>query len=190
MLKKGYLTVEAAFIMPVVISLLIVLCCFAFYLHDRNRTRNVCVEACLKGMWLIKREGTTDADTINYLKLLNRSPFYYFFDDMAEKEEAIKNLVMKQLEEGMFLGQCSQVSVALGYDSIKVEATLKFLQPIWAAAGFLEYFDLKIKETIEQPVYNPEEFVRRYTVLDDALDGIDGFKQLKSKIEDFLSKLF
>jgi len=179
---KGSITVEAAFVMPIVIFTIFALIYLAFYLHDMCRIQGIVDMTLHKVGITVKHEANIVTGDISYEDISERGVFYLILGNTEEEENQIQQYLQQGLSKGLFLTKISSVYVDLGKFKLtaKVEAETKVSLP-----GVKYLFDplFSRKITGEYPVHNPVESIRRAEVILDTGSKIKGMEELKDKLE-------
>jgi len=184
---KGSITVEAAFVMPIVIFTIFALIYLAFYLHDMCRIQGIVDMTLHKVGITVKHEANIVTGDISYEDISERGVFYLILGNTEEEENQIQQYLQQGLSKGLFLTKISSVYVDLGKFKLtaKVEAETKVSLP-----GVKYLFDplFSRKVTGEYPVHNPVESIRRAEVILDTGSKIKGMEELKEKLEGIFGK--
>ena len=184
---KGSITVEAAFVMPIVIFTIFALIYLAFYLHDMCRIQGIVDMTLHKVGITVKHEANIVTGDISYEDISERGVFYLILGNTEEEENQIQQYLQQGLSKGLFLTKISSVYVDLGKFKLtaKVEAETKVSLP-----GVKYLFDplFSRKITGEYPVHNPVESIRRAEVILDTGSKIKGMEELKEKLEGIFGK--
>jgi hypothetical protein len=180
---KGNITVEAAFVIPIVIFTLFALIYLAFFLHDMCRIQGIVDKTIHKVGITAKHEANLVTGEISYEDISERGVFYLILGNTEEEENQIQQYLQQGLSKGLFLTKISSVYVDLGKFKLTaaVEAETKVSLP-----GVKYLFDpLSHRKIIaEYPVHDPVESIRRAEVILDTGSKIKGMEELKEKLED------
>lgn len=184
---NGSITVEAAFVMPIVVFTIFALIYLAFYLHDMCRIQAVMDKTLHKAGISVKHEGDLETGAVAYENISDRGVFYLIFGDTEEEETQIREYLTQQLSEGLFLSTISSIDVDVGKFNmdISIKADTEVSLP-----GVRYLFEPVSITEIEgsYPVHDPAETIRRTEVILDTGSSIKGVDELKEKIEDFLGQ--
>jgi hypothetical protein len=179
---KGSITVEAAFIMPIVIFTIFALLYLAFYLHDMCRIQGTMDKTLHKASLSIKHVTNFKTDEILYEEISNRGIFYLAFGSTKEDENQIHNYLQQELAKGLFISTISRIVVDVSKTRITsaIEIETKVSLP-----GIKYIFDSLSNRIIkgEYPVHDPVESIRRAEVVLDTGSKIKGVEELKKKLE-------
>jgi hypothetical protein len=179
---QGSITVEAAFVMPIVIFTIFALIYLAFFLHDMCKIQGMVDKTLHKAGISAKHEANIVTGEISYENISERGVFYLILGNTEEEENRIQLYLQHELSKGLFLTKISSVIVNLGKFklTVEVEAETKVALPgIKYLFGPLSYR----KITGEYPVHDPVESIRRSEVILDTGSKIKGVEELKEKLE-------
>ncbi len=179
---KGSITVEAAFVMPIVIFTIIALILLSFYLHDTCRVQGIVDKTLNKAGMCVKHEADIASGDIFYEKMKDRGVFYLIFGTTEHEKEQIEEYLVKELSEGLFLSQIKAITVDAGKTklTIAVDIDTNITLPFFTSL-FMQNKYTKIKG--EYPVHDPAETIRRTEVILDTGSSIKGVDKLKEKFE-------
>jgi hypothetical protein len=185
MSKSGVITIEAAFVIPIVVFTIFALIYLSFYLHDycelKAETDLILHKAAFNG----KHEGDLISGKVSYDRINDRGVFYLITIDREAQAAQISNYLRQELEEDLFITNITNLDVTSGAFEItaaleaKVEVTLPFFQNL-----FDKFTCIKIEENY--PVHNPAETIRIAEVILDTGSDIKGVADLNDKIQKFL----
>ena len=180
--KSGSITVEAAFVMPLVIFTMIALILLGFYLHDVCKVQGIVDKTLHKAALCVKHEADITSGKIAYERINRRGVFYLVFGNTEQEKEEIQEYLVKELSEGLFISQIDAVKVGAGKSKLTItldmetDITLPFFLTL-----FQKFRNTEIKG--EYPVHDPAETIRRTEVILDTGSSIKGVDELKEKLE-------
>ncbi|MHB8129870.1 MAG: TadE family protein [Mobilitalea sp.] len=176
------LTVEAAYILPIVIFTIFALIYLAFYLHDRSRIQGMVDKTLHKAGFTVKHEADIATGEISYDRINDRGVFYLAVGSTEMEEKQIQKYLQQELADKLFLSKIKSVKVEVGKFkiTITVETNTKVSLP-----GIKYLFDQFSYTEIEgeYPVHNPTETIRRAEVALETGSKIKGIDELKEKME-------
>lgn len=186
-MKDASITVEAAFVMPIVIVTVFALIYLAFYLHDYCRLQGAMDKVLHKAAISVKHEADIKTGKVAYEAINDRGIFYLVFGSTQEDKMQILEYLKQELTGFLFITKINHVVVDVGKlnISMSVEAKASVRLPI-----FQGLFDRFASISIEEgsSVHNPAETIRFAEVILDTGSEIKGVKELKGKLEKFLGK--
>jgi hypothetical protein len=184
-MSSGSITVEAAFVMPIVILIIFALIYLAFYLHDINKVQGVADLTLHKAALTVKHEADIATGEVTYEDINDRGIFYMLLGNTEKEEEEITELCEQELSQGLFLVKIRSIKVEAGNFniSIAVETAAEITLP-----GLSHLFYVFPDKTItgEHVVHNPAETVRCTEVILETASDIKGVDELKKKIENMI----
>lgn len=178
----GSITVEAAFVMPIVLLTVFALIYLSFYLHDINRIQSVMDLAIHKAGLTVKHEADIATGRTSYNNINDRGVFFLLLGSTAKEEEQIKNYLGQKLTTGLFLTKVRGIDVDVGKSklSILVKTETKVSLP---GIKFLFFpVSKKVLES-EYPVHNPAEAIRCMEVILKTGSQVKGVDKLKEKLD-------
>ena len=147
--KEASITIEAVFIVPIIIFVVFSLIYFTFYLHDRVR-----LEA------ILERGFTTKS--------------WEFNSSSEEREQEILNYLEQELNRGFFFFKKEACFCEIDGFFISIRAEMKYqlsLTPIY------DFWNRKKNVVLERKklLHNPQEVKRVYEGLQFIIEDIEGF---------------
>lgn len=181
------ITVEAAFVMPLVILTIFALIYLSYYLHDVCKLQNQVDYTLHQAGISLKHETDILTGEIKYEDINDRGVYYLITGDAKSEGKLLQKELEQQLSKGLLFMKVSEVMVDVGKFSLSVSinASCKVTLPI-----FHELFASISNITIrgDYPIHNPAETIRQCEVILDTASDIKGVDKLKKKIEEFLDK--
>jgi len=159
------MTVEAAFIVPIVLFIIFALMYLAFNLHDRVRMETVLEKALGKGDYVVAQRSDTDGGAIDYDSLNEKNNWGYFRSGNKQQEEEIRKYIEEELEKGFFILEKEKILCETDGFAVKIEIMMRqkvTLNPVKALLGEEEMIRLKRVKNI----HNPEEIIRIFEGLE------------------------
>lgn len=182
---SGSLTVEAAFIVPLVSFLIILIIYFNFYLHDRAKVEASLDSLVAEGGNLIKYGISSEGNILD----LNRSILFFYIDDKSDEKSMIESAVNAEFSKGLFIGKVEEINVTTGMTTLQISANLVFDLPMDRVFRFFNINSFTVPIKVESSVFPREETTRILDVSIRTAEGIKGVKSAIDKIVDLLSKL-
>ncbi len=185
-LEQGSMTVEAVFVFPIIIFVLIAIIYMSHYMADKCKGQSIInlyaqeQALCLKGQYPL---GTNQ----DYTKILEKG-IYFYLSSLIKEETELNKQVRKQLSDALLMGEVSSVAAKVSYNSVVITAKIKLTIGISRVKEFFTGTPLEYIIDIKIPVHSPEEFVRAYTALAGTMDEEKGEKSIKNKLIEIKGK--
>lgn len=181
----GSITVEAAFLFPIVIFMIFALIYLAFYLHDMCKIQGVVNGTLHKAGLALKHEVNLETGGIRYEDMNERGVFYLITGRAKQEEKDINYHILSKLSGGLLYTKIITVSSEIGQLSLSISVKTKTTVnlPIFGVL-FGDYSATVIEGSY--PLHNPEETLRACEVILDTGSQIKGVEQLKNKLQDIL----
>lgn len=182
---RGSITVEAAFVIPIVIFTVFALIYLAFYLHDYCRIQGTMDKVLHKATITIKHDADITTGKVSYETIGSRGVFYLLTGDSNSEKSEILEYLSHELSKGLFITKIQNIQVEVGKlsisASIKAEAqvTLPYFQRL-----FDQFTSTRINDSC--PVHDPAETIRLAEVILDTGSDIKGVNELKDKIDNIM----
>jgi hypothetical protein len=181
-LKQGSITVEAAFVMPIVIFMVFALIYLSFYLHDYCTIQGSLDLALHKTAITSKNEVKYITGEILHSSAEGGGTTYIVTGGSEEDTSQIIFNLMQHLTKSLFLYKVSSVVENTDFSgvSISIKAKDEVVLPYFQAL-FDRFSTIRIIESA--PVHNPAETIRRTEVILDTGSEIKGIDQLFSFLQ-------
>lgn len=179
---EANITVEASFVMPIVIVTIFALVYLSFFVHDRCRLQGVVDKVLHKATLTIKHEADIRTGVINYEEINDRGVFYSLLGNRQYENRKLENYLQQELKGGLFLLEATSVNAEVDVFRITIEVkatsnlTLLFFQSIWK-----QFFYTKVISSA--PIHNPADTIRYTEVILDTGSSIKGVDDLKEMLE-------
>ncbi len=182
---RASITVEAAYVMPIVIFAVFAVIYLAFYLHDYCILQGAVDRTVRKADFYSNQVSDMEMGEIYYEAINSRGVFYPIFGDSSDMEGQMRRVLKQGLEGRLFLYDV--VSTHAEADQYKIELILsakrKINLPIFGKV-FRSFEAVSI--TGGCSIHRPAETVRFMEVIMDTASEIKGVSELKEKLEKFL----
>lgn len=182
---RGSITVEASFVLPLVILIIFALIYLSFCLHDMCKIQDVVDETLHKAGLAYKHESSLETGEVRYEAVNSRGVFYALTGDAGQLEKAMNYHVLSQLSRGLLLFRIIDVDSEVGKlslsTSVRTKATIKL--PV-----FGKLFDhyLSRETTGSYLIHNPAETIRACETILQTGSEIKGVNQLKNSLQKLL----
>lgn len=185
--EKGSITVEAAFVMPVVVFCITALIYLAFYLHDYCRLAGTLDLVMHKACIAVKHEADISTGRVFYESFNNAGVFDDFEVGAKTKENRIEKYLAKELANGLFVGRIEKSDVEVTGQTIKITVCAKadIRLPMFGRA-IDKITDIELQRSC--PVHNPAKTIRICELILDTGSKIKGINKIKDIVDVFAKK--
>ena len=173
-------TVEATFILPMVLFTMVFIIYLSFYLHDYCRIQNIVDGVAHKVAMNIKHEADIDSGRVNYDEL-NKGLLSQVFEEPDAREADIKNYIGRLLSKGLIITRITDIHVTKDILNLTIRVEGEYQFPI-KGLGWLIALDNHLTLEREAAFHYPANFVRISDVILDTGSRIKGFNNLKETI--------
>lgn len=184
--ERGSLTVEAAFVFPIVFFVLLAVIYMCFYQADKSNAGIIVHQAAEEQAVCMKEQIELGKEKDE--KSLSKHKLFYFLQSTSDVENKRKEQVKELLSDKLMVGTVENVSVEAGYTKVTVSATVSMNIGISRIKEFFTGTPLQYKTAITVPVHNPSEFARIYDAMGEMLDDVKGFQKVKEKLRNISEK--
>ena len=184
-MAKASITVEAAYVMPIVIFAIFAVIYLAFYLHDYCILQNAIDMTTHKASFYANKTSDMNESEIYYEVINSRGVFYQLVGDMIPVKQQVQKALKKELENSLFLYDTISLQTEVDQYNIKVSlsARRKINLPI-----FGEIFRKMESTNISAncPIHRPAETIRSMEVIMNTASEVKGVSEFKEKLEKLL----
>lgn len=180
--ERGSMTVEAAFVFPIVFFVVVALCYFTFYMCDRTIIQGTVQELVEKESICVK-EDTVLGKKRDYSKISEKGIFYILKDLSSQNTDLSKELT-KQGKEKLNLGKITRVDTKVTHTEVEATITVETTIGVSQVKKYFTGTPLQYRVTVKTPVHNPAEFARGFKAVGETIDSVKGLKQLKNNLQD------
>lgn len=182
---KGSITVEAAFVMPLVIMTIFALIYLTFYLHDVCRIQAILHKTLHKTGLVLKHDADIASGKVIYENINNRGILYLVLGDTEEAKADLEALLYQELSKGLLAMKLTEVKTEVGKFNLgaSVKAEMK-IKPFGLKSILNRY--TAIYMTDKYPIHDPAESIRRTEVILDTGTSIKGVDELIKFFEKFI----
>lgn len=159
-LKKnmnGNITIEAAFVMPMILFSIVALLFLAFYLHDICKVQGMVDKTLHKAVFRVKHEADIETAEVFYNQINDRSIFYTLLGSMGEEQIEIRQYLQKELENGIFITDIIGIDVEIGKVNIKITV---YTDTSMLLPGFIHSHTMHKVVEGRCSIHNPAETIR------------------------------
>ncbi len=180
---SGSITVEATFVMPIVLIVIFALLYLSFYLQDRNKIQAAIDLSLFQASTALKHPAELVTGRTNYDEIRSRGVFYSLYDTSDNKEEAIGKLITLYLSKELYLLKDIEVEVKVKQNEMVTDITGKGEIPIPILRELIQPFcNFTLSE--ENTIHDPAEAIRCMEVILDTGSKIKGVSELKKLLQD------
>lgn len=184
---EGSITVEASFIIPLVVFLMFSLIYLSFYLHDLCKIQGIINQVSHRAAFMVKHESDIASGEIAYEEISKRGVFYFLLGNTEKDKEQIREYLRSKLSKGLFIVKIKHMEIQLTKSKLAVDIDVS---PSVSLKGFPDFFTFLKDRTLKQEyrIHDPAETLRRTEVILDTGSKIKGVDDLKKKLDEFLHK--
>ena len=175
------MTVEASFVIPMVIFVIFALMYQAFHLHDRVRMETVMERALGKGDFLVSQRGGEKGSSYEYENINEKGNWGYFQSDYKELEEEVGNYLKEELERGFYTFQIERCICKIDGFTLQIKIIMRktiSFHPIKNFLGEASYVILERKRVL----HSPEELLRVREGLDIMIEYAEDAQFAKNHV--------
>lgn len=183
----GSLTIEAAFIMPIVISIVFALIYLACYLHDYCRLQGIVDNTLHQAGLYLKHEADLETGELDYEEINDRGVFYILFGSAKQDEKKLLDSMRKELKKGLFLVKVKGIEVDVSKLNIMISVEGETQVTLPGVNKLFQRFDHREIKAIYS-IHNPAETLRRCEVILEVGSEIRGVDKLKEIVEKFFNQ--
>ena len=186
-LLPASITLEAVFVMPIVILMVFALLYLSFFLHDRCRVQGIVDQALHMASISFKHEADLDTGRVDYDTIGDRGVYYQLQGDRSVLEEKLLTYLGRELSSGLWLSKVNKLQVIVQRQEMRIivgtetSVSIPFIKELFAAVSYTE-----IEEN--SSVHDPSETIRYCEVILDTGSQIKGVSKLKDTIEKALGR--
>ncbi|TCT11646.1 TadE-like protein [Natranaerovirga pectinivora] len=193
---EGSFTIEAAFIMPIIIITIITLIYMTFYLHDMTYLQSVANNTAMKGAQSLKYiDVDMNTMNINYENINNRF-IYWRNTNLNHRRGDLKSHFNNQIKNKLFQVQAKDITVYTEIESkglnkyLKVDAIAEFRTPFNFISQILNGGKtIHIQVSSKAILPDQQEFIRTVNLIEYVLNNYTIFDGLVEKYNDVLSQI-
>lgn len=180
--KKGSITVEAVFIIPIVIFVILALCYMTFYMRDKVKIEKLLNQTAEKSSLFIKRQRDFATEEIQYENINSRSLFY-IIKNLSKEKIYIEEYLKEQLKQNLLLGELEYLEIEITSMRVQIKTYISIHIGIFYIQKYFTKTGLLLCQEAQVQVYRPEEFVRAYTTINESLSQSNGYRKIKEYLE-------
>lgn len=177
---------EAAFILPTVLFIIIGLIYLGFYLHDRNKIQLVINESLINARNYVQNETDVITGTIDYTTLIGRNILYSLEVNFEDKETIIYNYISNKLRGRLFIAAPESVTINITHYNINIQV-ISFMEfPFLGIKKLFTSSGIKIVQTNKSEIHYTTEFIRIFDVFSGVLDQVEIINDTLKRLQNIL----
>lgn len=178
-------TIEAIFVIPVVLLTTLSIIYISFYLHDYNRMQGITDRVLQKVILNLKHESDFETGKVYYEKIKNQDVFYQFRPISDSKTKEMETYLINKLSELLFATRITDVEVNVSKLRTDIKVEGEFQIPI-KGLSHVFYSKRNLIVKVSSSNHNPAESVRISEVILETGSKIKGAEELKEKINSLI----
>lgn len=182
---QGSITVEASFVLPLVILIIFALIYLSFCLYDICKIQGVVDGTLHKSGLTYKHEASLETGEIRYEAVNSRGVFYALTGDTDQLEKAMNYHILSQLSGGLLLFRVSDVNSEVGKLSLSASVRSKATITLPVFGKLFDHYLIR-ETTGSYPIHNPAETLRICETVLQTGSEIKGMDQLKNSLQKLL----
>lgn len=173
-------TIEAVFIMPIVLFTIVSIIYLSFYLHDYCKMQGVVDGVLHKIAMNIKHEADIGSGRVNYDEI-NKGLTSQIFGNSDSKEDEIEDYTARMLSKGLIATSITNVHVSRNILDLSIRVEGEFQFPLKGLIWITSLDDTLAVEA-KSAYHYPANFIRISEVVLDTGSKIKGFDKIKDSI--------
>jgi hypothetical protein len=162
-IKEGSITIEAAYIVPIIIGIIFAIMTISFYFYDMSAVQSVLNQNVYKFEKILFHPCDESLD-FQY-SAINKRFLYSINRDYSEWEVKCRETIEEELGKSLMLLNVDNVKVEIGKKKVTAEAEISYMKNIPFAADYIPFLKTTKKLTSEDTVYNKADFVRLVDII-------------------------
>lgn len=161
-LEKGMMTVEAAFLLPLIFFLLVCILFFFFSCYEDGVAAGILREEIQKASDVVKTKGNPETGEYN-ISLLNQRKLSYLLNyDSGEIETQCKSNIKTRLSRQSLFGSNPKVTVEIKHGEITGKISSNIEIPVIGATEISGFSVFSVDQQVSETVRMPAEQIRRW----------------------------
>lgn len=177
---------EAAFILPTVLFIIVGLIYLGFYLHDKNKIQLIINEALIKARNHVQNETDVITGTIDYKTLMGRSILYSLDHNSDDRETTIYNFISNGLNRRLFIAALDTVTVNITHYNIEIQVISYMKFPFLGIKKLFSSSGIKVVQTNKSEIHYTTEFIRTFEVFSGVLDKVEIINNTLKRLQNIL----
>ena len=128
--QKGYFTLEASLIVPIVLLSTLGILLIGFYLYDLSVAKNFLNQEVSQITDTIKTNGKNDTGKFQQKELISRSLSYLLQSSYPRKAAEGKKRLKSKLQTQLIVSKVTRISITAGQNKVTGKVNLSFTIPV------------------------------------------------------------
>lgn len=133
--QNGYFTVEASFIVPIVLFSTLGTLLIGLYMYDLSAAKNFLNQEVARVTDTIKTEGKNDTGQFQPKELIHRSLKYLVRSSYPKKAAEAKKSLKNKLQTQLIVSKITELSIVAGQTQIVGKVSISFIIPVPVIGG-------------------------------------------------------
>ncbi|MDO5291187.1 MAG: pilus assembly protein [bacterium] len=181
---EGSITVEAAFVIPIIVVILMALIYFSFYLHDQTVVACVIDEANERLNQAVRQPTNYETGEISYEQLTSQSLLCRVNGDYSVEIDSMRKFIKDRLNKRLMIGEIETIDIKKEQTLITTTVTAKNRIHFFPALEYLKDYHVSVNAA-DCEVNNASEYVRAASVTLDVVSQTKAF----DKVADVINKI-
>lgn len=187
--SKASYTVEATFVMSIIIFVIFALMYLTFYLYDKSKIQNILDISAVKISEMLKQEGDIELGTVDYDNINEQSMIRWVTNNYEREESIGAKYIKKELNKKLIISSMETLQVDIHRTKVKISAKVNMDIPLLGARRYFTKEKLSIQLGSTVSIHHPAEFLRLASSVLDTASSIKGADKVASKLQDLLNLL-
>jgi hypothetical protein len=161
-IEEGKMTVEASFLLPMVLFVIVILLFFFFYEFESGVAAGILCEEVSQAADVVKTDGKLETGEYDLAYLNERKLSYLLNYDTGAVETQLRSAIKEKLARHVIFGNQAKVWVEIKHGEIQGKVTSQMELPVIGAVEIGGFSLFKIEEQISAKVRMPAEQIRRW----------------------------
>ncbi len=173
-------------VFPIVMYVIFSIIYAGMYLHDYVVIHQAIDEVILECNTAAKYPMESKGEHINYSSINDRGVFFVIDSDYSIENNIYSQHFLNALENRLFITAIEQPKVDITYTKITANTRCSVKIPFMSVRILLGEDRLNYNQSSKAEVFHPAEFVRKFTVLSNLVEGTDIGEESIKKLRDII----
>jgi len=183
---KASFTIEAVFVMPIVLFTMVSIIFLSFFLHDYCRLQGITDHVLHKAIINLKQEGDIKTGRVNY-DLIDKGLIRKSLEGSYDREKEIEAYLTKILSKGFLTTRVTDVQASVETLKVYIKVEGRFESPIKGLPGVNSLVKPIVIE-LGGRYHNPSDTVRISEVILDTGSKVKGYDELMDKLRGLIKR--